>query len=431
METTDPTTDLLSRDRRVIWHPYSQHGLRELVLPVLSARGSRLTVWDGERAREVIDGISSWWVNLHGHSHPVIAEAIHAQARALEHVIFAGFTHEPAVALAETLLGAFRERGIELDRVFYSDNGSTAVEAALKMAFQLHVNRGDRRRTRFLALRGSYHGDTLGAMAVGDPDGYHSLFKPLLPPVDFIPPDAAGLEELARLLRANPGEHAAFIFEPMIQGAGGMRLVPADFLEEASRLCRQRGVLLVCDEVFTGFYRTGKAFAVEHTGVKPDFICLSKGITGGFLPLAVTLCSREIHDAFVSPDMRAAFLHGHSYTANATACAAALASWKLLDEPACQERIRRIEEATVSHIARLSAHPAIASARCLGTIGAITLRREGSYFTLPRDGYLRAALDRGVLLRPMGNVLYTVPPYCVSAGELDRIYGALEEIAGL
>lgn len=424
--------DLLSRDLRVIWHPYSQHGLGELILPVVSARGARLTIRDGDRTREVIDGISSWWVNLHGHSHPAIAEAIHAQARSLEHVIFAGFTHEPAVALAETLVEAFRARGLPMERVFYSDNGSTAVEAALKMAFQFHVNRGDRGRSRFLALRGSYHGDTLGAMAVGDPDGYHALFRPLLPPVDFVPPEEpAGLEELERLLRLHPGGHAAFIFEPMIQGAGGMRLIPAGFLEQCARLCRRHGVLLVCDEVFTGFYRTGRAFAIEHTTVLPDLVCLSKGITGGFLPLAATLCTREIHEAFVSREMGTAFLHGHSYTANATACAAGLASWKLLADPTCQERIRRIAESTGRRIERLARHPAVRSARCLGTIGAVTLRREGSYFSLPRDGYVRAALERGVLLRPMGNVLYAVPPYCVEDGELDRIYATLEEIAGL
>lgn len=365
------------RDGQLLWHPYTQHGLGRPVLPVESAHGSYLKLTDG---RLILDAVSSWWVNIHGHSHPKIAQAIARQASKLEHVIFAGFTHQPAVRLAEILIGAARERGTSLGKVFYSDNGSTAVEVALKMAYQYHLNKGITGRDRFIALAGSYHGDTLGAMAVGDPTGFHSKFKKLLPQVDFVEPDDIG--SLQRLVRESSGRHAGFIFEPMIQGAGGMRVYSAEFLRAAAEICRRDNIILICDEIFTGFYRTGRLFAFEHAGISPDLVCLSKGITGGFLPLAVTLTTQDIFSAFLSDDPKNAFLHGHSYTANPISCAAAIASWDLLMSPECQTRISQISRLVAERIAKLRYHPGVKTTRCLGTIGAVELRGESATFRI-------------------------------------------------
>ncbi len=418
---------LVERDAAVLWHPYTQHGVALSPLPVASARGSYLTLEDG---REILDAISSWWVNLHGHAEPSIAAAIARQAASLEQVIFAGFTHEPAVALAETLVAAARSCGANSSRLFYSDDGSTAVEVALKMAWQFRRNRGDDGRRRFVALSGAYHGDTLGAMAVGGPGGFEAVFRPLLMPVDFVAPgDAVALREL---FAARPGEHAAMIVEPLVQGAGGMKFHSAAFLREAASVCRAAGVLLVADEVFTGFHRTGTLFAFEQAGIAPDLVCLSKGITGGFLPLGVTLATEEIFEAFRSDDRSRAFLHGHSFTANPVSCAAALASWELLAGETCAASRRAIAEATARGVARLAKHPRAENARSLGTIGAVDVRpKEGSaagYFSALAPRIHALALDRGILLRPLGNVIYTVPPYSTTAAEIERIYAAISEI---
>jgi adenosylmethionine-8-amino-7-oxononanoate aminotransferase len=414
--------NILEKDRKWIWHPYSQHGLNREILPVISARGAYLKLADG---REILDGISSWWVNILGHSHPEIAAAIFAQASSLEHVIFSGFTHYPAVALAEQLVQHPALAVAGLSKVFYSDNGSTAVEVALKMAYQFHVNRGEP-RSHFLALKNSYHGDTLGAMAVGEPEGFHEIFRKLMPPVDFILPE--DLAELEHLLRANPNRYAAFIFEPLLQGAGGMRMYSPEFLKNAVDLCQKYGVLTIADEVFTGFYRTGKCFAFEHCGIRPDMICLSKGITGGFLPLAVTLVQERIFEGFLSESLATAFLHGHSYTANPIACAAALASWKVLHEPETQRKIAEICEITEERILKLRSMRGAKNARCLGTVGAVELADGYTYFSEKAGSLMAAALNKGVLLRPLGSVVYTVPPYCCTATEIHQIYDAVEDL---
>ncbi|MEW6055352.1 MAG: adenosylmethionine--8-amino-7-oxononanoate transaminase [Bdellovibrionota bacterium] len=417
------TQSLQEMDHEFIWHPYSQHGSNQDILPVISAKGAYLTL---ENGREILDAISSWWVNIHGHAHPTITEAIATQAKRIDHVMFAGFTHAPAVELARILVTATRARGMRLDRVFYSDNGSTAVEVALKMAFQYHYNRGDKTRTRFIALRGSYHGDTLGAMAVGEPEGFHTQFRRLLTEVDFVTP--GNISELEELIAKNSESHAAFIFEPMVQGASGMQMYPAAYLEAAVYLCKKHRVLTIADEVFTGFYRTGKCLASEHARLSPDLFCLSKGITGGILPLAVTLASEEIFDAFLSKDLSSAFLHGHSYTANPIACAAAIASWKLLQTPKCLSRIEEITSVTHQSVQRLKTHPKVAATRSLGTIGAIELNVPDGYFSDLGSKLLRAALERNVLLRPLGRVVYAVPPYCTTPDEVRRIYNVMEEI---
>jgi adenosylmethionine-8-amino-7-oxononanoate aminotransferase len=413
----------LERDRELVWHPYTQHGLGQWLLPVRSGKGAWLELEDGHR---VIDAISSWWVNIHGHADPEIVRAIESQASSLEHVIFAGFTHRPAVDLAEILISAARQSGARSARVFFSDNGSTAVEVALKMAYQFQVNRG-KRRPSFLALKGSYHGDTLGAMAAGEPEGFHAVFKPLLPDVHFIEP---GDVEGARA-ELETGQHAAVILEPLVQGASGMRMHRPEFLRELARLARESGTLLIADEVFTGFYRTGTCFAFEQAGIEPDLVCVSKGITGGFLPLAATLATDEVFKAFSSRDLKDAFLHGHSYTANPIACAAAAESWRLLQLPRCQERIRRISQLTRVRVEGLGRHPRVKDARSLGTIGAIELAGGGDYFSGGTRALGAEAIARGVLLRPLGNVLYAVPPYCISDDELGRVYDVMEELLAL
>jgi adenosylmethionine-8-amino-7-oxononanoate aminotransferase len=415
---------LTQLDRQLIWHPYTQHGLGIPPLPVTRAQGSFLYLEGGQA---ILDAISSWWVNLLGHAHPSIASAIARQAQTLDHVLFAGFTHAPAVELAQLLVAACRERGAPFQRVFYSDNGSTAVEVALKMAYQSSAIVEKRPRRRFLALKGSYHGDTFGAMAVGDPSGMHPLFRPLLCQVEFVEPE--DLNALEETLKRVGHEIAAWIVEPLIQGAGGMRTYSAHYLREGMALCKAAGVPVIFDEVFTGFYRTGTAFAFEQVGVAPDFLCLSKGITGGFLPLAVTLTSEAVFERFSTPQLSQAFLHGHSYTANPIACAAGVATWKALQEPAVQAQIASLSQLTQSFCEGLRGCPQVKDVRSLGTIGAIELDGEPGYFSQRAPGLRAAALEQGVLLRPLGNVLYAVPPYCTTEQELKRIYGTIQNLA--
>ena len=378
---------------------------------------------DGQR---VIDAISSWWVNLHGHAQPDIAAAIYAQAIQLEHTLLAGFTHEPAVKLAEILTSAAQQRGTNLTRCFYSDNGSTSVEVAMKMAYQFHQNRQIKTRSQFIAITNAYHGDTLGSMALSARDSYHSHFSMLLPPVTFIHPQQ--IDQLEDLLLRQPEQYAALIIEPMIQGAGGMKFHSADFLAAVAVLCQRAGVLLICDEVFTGFYRTGKCFAFEHAGIKPDLLCLAKGITGGFLPLGATLATEDIFNAYYSQDINQAFLHGHSYTANPIACAAAIASWQLLQQQSTQQRILRISEITERCIQRLSPHPQAAEARMLGTIGAVNKKNLPGYMAGLGPAIRAFAMKQGVLLRPLGQALYAVPPYCITPDELEHVYHVIELI---
>ncbi len=420
---------LLDRDRDHVWHPFTQHGLNSAVLPVRSARGAYLELEDGTR---LLDAISSWWVNIHGHAEPRIAKAIADQAALLEHVIFAGFTHEPAVRLAETLIAALRSRGTSLNRVFYTDNGSTAVEAALKMSYQYHLNRragsSALKRDRFLALKGAYHGDTLGAMSVSEPSGFHVKFKDLLVPVDFIEPD--DFVQATRQFELHGSKYAALILEPRIQGAGGMRIHSAEYLSHLATLCHESGTLLIVDEIFTGFHRTGPCFAFESARIRPDLVCVSKGLTGGFLPLAAAITTEKVFEAFLSESVDDAFLHGHSYTANPIACAAALASWEILQSPDCQARIQRLGQITAERVQGLSLHSKATQARHLGTIGAVDARLTDLTYAAGSAAAGRklreAGLKRGVLLRPLGPVLYTVPPYCLTDTELHQVYDAMD-----
>jgi len=416
--------DLVERDARVLWHPYTQHGLERDPLPVARARGAWLELADGRR---VLDAISSWWACLHGHAHPRLAAAIARQAQELDHVLFAGATHEPAVRLAEELL-ALAPRG--LSRVFYSDDGSTAVEVALKMVAQAWTQRGEPQRTVFIALEGAYHGDTFGAMAAGDPDPFFRAFAPFLFAVRRVPADeralGAALEEL--------GPRAAgLIVEPLVQGAAGMRVHGAEFLRAARGLCDRHDLPLIADEVLTGFGRTGALFACERAGIAPDLLCLGKALTGGTLPLAATLTTEALFEAFLHHERARFFPHGHTFTANPIACAAALASLELCREDDVPARLERIGARIAGELESLASDPGVLALRRLGGIVALELAvPEGD-----RPGYAselglalrRAALERGVLLRPLGNVLYAMPPACLDEEECALVGRTMRALA--
>jgi len=409
-------------------------------LKVVSASGSRIRLEDG---RSLIDCISSWWVNVHGHAHPRVADAIHRQALELEHVIFAGFTHEPAERLATALA---RMLPGDLSRVFFSDDGSTAVEVALKMAYQFWANRGERRPT-FIAFEGAYHGDTFGAMSVGAESAFTGVFGDLLFSVERVPfPDTwigddGAVEREARVLErlrtrlADPSlpAVAAVIAEPLIQGAGGMRMSRDAFLCELRRVTEEVGTLLILDEVMTGFGRTGARFASERAGIAPDLICLSKGLTGGFLPMAVTVASTRVYETFVSREAMKTFWHGHSYTANPLGCAAALASLELLAES--EPVWSGMEVHHRAFIERLDPE-LTARPRVTGTIAAFDLRTEGGggYFDGVGDTIKRLTLEKGLLLRPLGNTIYFMPPYSLTDDERQAMYDGtielVEEVVG-
>ena len=416
--------NLSERDKAIIWHPFTQEKTATPVLPVQRAQGSY--VYD-EQGKPYLDLISSWWVNLHGHAHPEIARAIYDQACTLEHILFAGFTHEPAVQLCEQLKTILPKT---LSRFFFSDNGSTCVEVALKMASQYWHNKGEQTRTLFLSFEGGYHGDTFGAMSVGAQSGYHDPFKSLLFKVLSIPFPATwdgddGIDEKEKqalaCLEQHLNEHAshiaAIILEPLMQGASGMRMCRPAFVKAVVERVRLAGILVIFDEVMTGFGRTGTTFALEQTGLTPDFLCVSKGITGGFLPLALTITTDNIHDAFLSDHWHHAFAHGHSYTANPIACAAAIASFKLLCCDATQHAIQAIHEAHVEGMNELKNQcPNIEKIRVLGTIAAFDIK--GS---LPKR-LNQAFLQEGLLVRPLGNTVYLLPPYSTTPAELRHAY---------
>jgi adenosylmethionine-8-amino-7-oxononanoate aminotransferase len=398
-------------DRRHVWHPYTQHAIAPAPIPIARAEGAVLVDVDG---REIIDAISSWWVTLHGHAQPEIAEAIGRQARVLEQVIFAGFTHEPAAALAASLAERL-PRG--LTRVFFSDNGSTAVEVAIKIALQYWQNRGQP-RARIAALDHAYHGDTFGAMSASARGLFTEPFGSFL----F---DVVRLSETAITKTAIHEQLAAVIVEPLLQGAGGMRMWSEATLRSLREWTAERGILLIADEVLTGFGRTGPLFACEKAGIVPDIICLSKGLTGGFLPLGATAAREEIFEAFLSTDRRHTLFHGHSFTANPIACAAALASLALLDDASAARRAA-IERAHRSHLAKIAAHPCVTAPRVLGTVAAFNLGSAGYLDPVGAD-LSHFALERGVLLRPLGDVVYVLPPYCTTDAQLDQIYGVITE----
>ena len=418
-----------------IWRPYTQEALELPPIWIDRGEGAYLYTKDGRR---LLDGISSWWVNLHGHGHPLIAEAIARQARKLEQVVFAGFTHEPAEELSARLAAILPAA---LNRVFYSDNGSTAVEVAMKMAVQFWHNQGRREKSRIVALEHAYHGDTIGAMSASGDSPFTAAFDSLRIPVlrahsAYCYRCPVGktrstcqidcIQSLEHLLSEEGGEIAAVIVEPLIQGAGGMIVHPVEFLQQVHQLCAKHRVLLIADEVFTAFGRTGRMFACEHAGIVPDLMCFSKGLTGGFLPLAATVCREEIYEVFYSEDRSRTFFHGHSYSGNPLGCAAAVANLKIFETEPVFDRIAAIERVHRERLAAFQNHPRVGDIRFLGAVAALELRADD-------PGYLSGLgsrlypffLQEGVLLRPLGNVVYTVPPYVVSVDELHFIYDVI------
>ena len=417
-----------------LWHPYTQAKTAPPPLKVKSAAGIWLELEDG---RQLLDCISSWWVNLHGHAHPKIAAAIYEQAKTLEQVIFAGFTHDPAEQLAEKLLQKLPQN---LNRVFYTDNGSTAVEVALKMAYQYWVNQNSPRRT-IIAFEGAYHGDTVGTMAVGGRSIFSQVFADWLFEVEYLPFPGSYLgdtsvadretqiiQQLQTQLEQFPDRYAGVIIEPLVQGAGGMQICRTEFLQQLRKVTAEFELPLIFDEVMTGFGRTGDWFACIKATVQPDIVCLSKGITGGFLPLAVTVCTEQIYAAFYSDDPIKTLYHGHSYTANPLGCAAGLASWELMQEN--ESNFKAMEAKHLHHIAALQTDPKLEKFRVCGTIAAMDI------VTNDAPGYLnqigseirQRAIERGVLLRPLGNVLYLMPPYCITDQELALVYQTIQQI---
>lgn len=407
-----------------VWHPFTQHGLNEPIPQIARARGAALFTTDGRR---VIDAISSWWVTTHGHCHPRIMAAIAEQATALDQIIFAGYTHEQAETLAAGVLELLPS---PLRHVFFSDSGSTSVEVALKMALGYWRNRGEPRH-RIIVMESSYHGDTIGGMSVGERGVFNQPYQPLLFDVARLPfptegAEQATLDALEHLCaRERP---AAFIVEPLILGAGGMRIYSAAVLREMRAICAKHDVLFIADEVMTGWGRTGTLLACEWASVVPDILCLSKGITGGAVPLAVTIANGPIFEAHRTANRADMFFHSSSYTANPIACAAANANLAIWREEPVHEGIRRLSERQAERLARLSKMPAVRNPRQIGTITAFELEsREGDYLSDLAPNLMRHFREHDLLIRPLGNTIYTMPPYCIDDADLDRVYAGIVE----
>lgn len=424
---------LLERDQVTIWHPFTQHQIAPLPIPITHGKGAYL--FDSE-GKPYLDLISSWCVNIHGHAHPAIAKAIYEQALKLEQVIFSGFTHEPAVRVAEKLLSLLPAG---FTKIFYSDNGSTAVEIALKMAYQYWRNQGEKRH-RFLAFSGGYHGDTFGAMAVGKSSEFYQAFSDLLFDVDFAPYPAtwegdeqvaekekAALQWLETYLGRYGQETVAVIIEPLIQ-VTSMQVCRPEFLQALQKLAHQYEVLVIYDEVMTGLGRTGATFACEKAKTKPDLICMAKALTGGFLPLAVTACHEKIYQAFLGEEMNQALIHGHSYSGSPLGCAAALVSLELLNSDNTRQQIQMIEAVHQQMLPQLSAMKGIEKIRYCGTMAAFDLAVKASYGSRMSQNWRERFQERGLIIRPLGQSIYLLPPYCIEEADLRRAYQDILEI---
>lgn len=414
---------LKERDLAVNWHPYTQMKRAQNIIPIQRGEGAYL--YDDNNFR-YIDAVSSWWVTLHGHAHPYIAQKVSEQLHTIEQVIFAGFTHKPAIELSEQLLKILPENQ---QKVFYTDNGSTAVEVALKMCMQFHFN-NQKSRTKIVAFKNSYHGDTFGAMSVSARSTWTNPFKDYLFEVVFIDaPTSENLTETKKHLEKISDEIVCFIYEPLVQGAAGMLMHQAEDLENLLQFCKQQNILLIQDEIFVGFSRTGKLFAANHLQTKADIMCFSKGLTGGTMPLGLTTCSQKIYDAFYSDNSSKALYHGHSFTANPLACTAALASLELLLKEETQNKIQEIVHEHELFKNKIQNHPKLKEIRQCGTILALEWQtaNETSYFHEVAQRLYPYFLERGILLRPLGNIIYLLPPYCILKEDLHYIYQTIEK----
>jgi len=423
---------LLSRDQKFVWHPFTPQKNMQEPLVITSAKGSLLLDEDGN---QYIDAISSWWVTIHGHAHPYIAEKIYRQALQLEHIIFAGFTHQPAVDLAEKLLALLPPN---FSKIFYSDDGSTSTEVAIKMALQYWWNQHEsqtanvklQKRNKILAFNNAYHGDTFGAMSVSDRSVFTAAFQELLFDVIFVDtPSEENITTSKKIIDENANEIAAFIYEPLVQGAGGMQMYNPILLDEMLLFIKQKNIICIADEVMTGFGRTGKMFASEYMQTKPDIICLSKGLTAGTMALGVTACSEDIYRAYGSDDVQKTFFHGHSFTANPLACSAALANLELFKSENTLAKVDRISEQNIAFAKQLRQLNGIKNVRTTGTILAFELMNgKDEYVNNISQVVTKKCLEKGVYLRPLGNTVYIMPPYCITREELQTIYSVILDV---
>jgi adenosylmethionine-8-amino-7-oxononanoate aminotransferase len=422
------SNDLIDFDGAHIWHPYSSMIDRMPMLPVDSAAGARIHLTDG---RELIDGMSSWWSAIHGYNHPVLNAAVREQVAKMSHIMFGGLTHEPAVTLARQLVAVTPQ---QLQTVFFSDSGSVSVEVAIKMALQYWQAVGQSQKTRLLTVRNGYHGDTFAAMSVCDPvNGMHQLFSNVLPLQLFADAPQCGFSQrwheddvhsFQRLINQHHREIAAVILEPIVQGAGGMRMYSPEYLRCVRQLCDKYDVLLILDEIATGFGRTGEYFASEHAGVCPDIMCVGKALTGGYLSLAATLTTRRVSDG-ISQHGRGTFMHGPTFMANPTACAVASANLELLGSGAWREQVSCIQSVLQQDLEPFRAIPAVNDVRVLGAIGVIELHEPVDLRVVQP-----ALVEQGVWLRPYGRLLYTMPPFVIEPGDLRQITAAMRKVVG-
>ena len=413
------------RDKKHNWHPYTQHKTAPDFPAIV--KGKDALLWD-ENGKEYIDAIASWWVNPFGHSNPIIADAIYNQLTTLEHVLFGGFTHNKAVELSEKLIEILPSNQ---QKIFYSDNGSTAVEVAIKVALQFNYNKGIK-KTKIIAFEDAFHGDTFGAMAASGISFFTEAFKGSLLEVVRIPVPTIGNEEksieaLKNLVAAN--EFAAFIFEPLVLGAAGMVMYQTEILDKLITICNQNNVFTIADEVMTGFGKTGKTFACDYLQNKPDMMCLSKALTGGTIPMAITTFTQEIFDGFYDDDTNKALFHGHTFTANPTGCAAALASINLLQTNEMQINIQVINESHLAFENKIKNHRKVKTTRVLGVIFALEIKTnsEESYYGTMRNKLYNFFIENGIILRPVGNIVYILPPYVITKQQLKKVYQTIEK----
>lgn len=417
--------NLTDRDQKNIWHPYTQH--KTAALPIAIKRGEGALLWD-ENGKEYIDAIASWWVNPFGHSNKFIADAIYKQLTTLEHVLFGGFTHEPAVVLAEKLMEILPKNQ---QKIFFSDNGSTAVEVAIKVALQYYFNKGEK-KTTIIAFENAFHGDTFAAMAASGISFYTQAFQGMFIDVVRIPVPIKGQEQtsfdaLAKAIKNN--NCAGFIFEPLVQGAAGMVMYEPESIDELIKICQENNVLTIADEVMTGFGKTGKTFAIDYLAEKPDMMCLSKALTGGTIPMAITTFTQDIFEAFYDEDINKALFHGHTFTANPTGCAAALASLELLQTQKMQDNIARVNKRHLEFQKHIESHPKVTTTRVLGVIFALEIQTESaaSYYGTLRNKLYDFFIENGVILRPVGNIVYILPPYVITDEQLQKVYEVVEK----
>lgn len=416
--------NLQKRDQNHLWHPYTQH--KTAALPIAITKGEGALLWD-ENGKEYIDAIASWWVNPYGHSNKFIADAIYTQLTTLEHVLFGGFTHEPAIVLSEKLIEILPDNQ---QKLFFSDNGSTAIEVAIKVALQYFFNKGEN-KTTIIAFENAFHGDTFAAMATSGISFFTKAFQGMLIDVIRIPVPTKGNEQISFLALAEAIKTkncAAFLFEPLVQGAAGMVMYEPESLDELIRICKKNDVLTIADEVMTGFGKTGKNFAIDYLVKKPDMMCLSKALTGGTIPMAITTFTQEIFDAFYDDDINKALFHGHTFTANPTGCAAALASISLLETPEMKANLVRVNASHLGFQERIKTHPKVTATRVLGVIFALEIKTESgaSYYGSLRNTLYNFFIENGVILRPVGNIVYILPPYIISDNHLQKVYQVVE-----